>query len=143
MEAARINNDCAGCHQHGRPPNRRPREHGIANRGTDGSGCYQIQNILSSRVPVENYFPVETNLDDPFVHFDCESTDALVDRQAKRVRCADGSVPRGLFDVRAALSASDARAEKLCRARRYVFLHLDETGRQAFSPGFEECGVAP
>lgn len=141
QKAAQRNNDCAGCHQHARPENRAFREHGVANRGTDESGCYQIQGVLSSRQPLETYFPVETNLDDPFIRFSCGDEPASVDREHGKVSCPDRSVPRGTLDVRSALARSDPHARAVCASRRYLFDHADAATRRMFREGFEECGI--
>lgn len=134
-------NNCAGCHQHAREANSRFREHGIANRGTDASGCYQVQGVLLSHLPLESYFPIETNLEDPFVRFDCGSDEALASRGGGKVTCRDGSVPWGQLDVRSALQAGDTHARGVCESRRYLFQRLDAEGREAFRAGFEECGL--
>jgi hypothetical protein len=138
--ATRYKNACATCHQHGRRVNERPGEHGVANRATDASGCYQIQNVLVSHLPLETYFPLETNLDSPFVSFDCGDQEALVDWSERRVSCADGRIPWGRLDVRAALRGADEHARAVCASRKYLYDHLDEPGRRAFHDGFEECG---
>ncbi len=139
--AIRKSNDCAGCHQHAREANVRFREHGIANRGTDASGCYQVQGVLLSHLPLESYFPVETNLEDPFVRFDCGSDETVARRKNRKVTCPDGTVPQGRLDVRSALRAGDAHAYAVCKSRRYLFERLDAKGREAFRAGFEECGL--
>jgi hypothetical protein len=136
-------NDCAGCHVHARLENHLPSEHGVANRGADASGCYQIQSVLLSQLPLETYFPLEQNLGDPFIHFGCREGAELLRTPDARPRCADGSVPWGRFDVRAALAASSERAERLCASRRYLAEHLDQTGLAVFREGLDECGIEP
>ncbi len=138
--AATANNDCSGCHQHGRLPNRRPRQFGAANRGTDASGCYQIQGILTSRLPIETYFPIDLNVKDPYISFDCGG-DVPATVMAESVLCDDGTVPFGTLDVRAALAANDARVRRMCESRRFLFGRLDKSARDEFRAGFDECGI--
>ena len=140
---ARANNACASCHVYTRPANRRPREQSIVNRATDDSGFFQVASVLEDVAPVENYRPRDANVGDPFVTFECRAGSGAIDLVADRQtpRCADGSVPFGRFDTRAALASNDDRARRLCRARAYVYEHLDEPGRRAFGKAVETCGV--
>ena len=140
-QAARRANACASCHQHGRPANTRPREHGLANRRTDASGCFQVGNILLSRLPVETYFPLETNLENPFILFSCTTGEVRLLAPPQHPVCDDGSVPQGRFDVASAVAAANAQANELCVARKYLFDHLDAVGRSAFASGFAECKI--
>ncbi|MGE0325067.1 MAG: hypothetical protein AB7S68_22280 [Polyangiaceae bacterium] len=141
-----ANNACASCHVYGRSANERPGEFGKVNRGTDASGCFQVQNILVSRLPVETYFPLEQNTQDPFIRFDCDGrapgpSAGPAEIKGDQVACANGSVPYGKLDVRAALAAGDARVRRVCAGRRYLYQHLDAAGRSAFQSGFAECGI--
>jgi hypothetical protein len=141
-EAAKINNQCAGCHAHARAANARPRQHGVANRGTDATGSYQLTSIFSSRAPLEQYFPVEKNLEDRFVRFECATGAAVeVHRDQRRVSCADGSVPWGVVDVKAALAAGDERVQALCASRRSLAARFDGAARTAFAGALVECGA--
>jgi len=139
---ARRANACASCHQYARAENERPSQYGVSNRATDDSGCFQIQNVLVSQVPLETYFPVETNRTSRFIKFGCRAETELQLPETGHPTCANGSVPWGRFDVAAGLKAADEQAEGLCAARRYLFEHLDELGRQAFREGFAECGIS-
>jgi hypothetical protein len=143
-------NDCAGCHVHRRPENQLPNEHGLANRSTDASGCFQIQSVLVSQLPLETYFPSEVNAANPFMKFGCREgaelrdgsvSDGATQRGRARPSCSDGSIPWARFDVKKALAASSEQAEKLCASRRYLAEHLDDAGRQAFREGLTECGI--
>lgn len=140
-KSARRANACSSCHEHARPANARPGEHGVANRSTDASGCYQVQNVLLSQVPLETYFPLEMNLNNPFVRFGCKSGEIRDAEPAERATCSDGSIPWGRFDVRAALAASNDQAQGLCLSRRYLYERIDEAGRQAFAQAFAECQI--
>ncbi len=139
--AARRANACVSCHAHGRKENVRPGQYGLANRATDASGCFQVQNILVSQLPLETYFPLEMNRGGAFVQFGCGANGLAQDSGSAHPSCSDGSVPWGRFDVRAALAASNEQADGLCAARRYVFERLDPAGRLAFRDGFAECGI--
>ncbi len=139
--AARRANACASCHEYARLENQRPSQYGVSNRATDDSGCFQIQNVLISQVPLETYFPVEMNRTSPFVKFGCQAGAELQLPETGRPTCADGTVPWGRLDVPAALAVSDEQATGLCAARRYLFEHLDVPGRHAFREGFAECSI--
>lgn len=139
---ARRANACASCHQYARLENERPSQYGVSNRATDDSGCFQIQNVLISQVPLETYFPLEMNRASHFTKFGCQAGAELQLPESGHPSCADGSVPWGRLDVAAALAAADEQAEGLCAARRYLFEHMDAPGRQAFRDGFAECGIS-
>lgn len=139
---ARRANACASCHQYARPENELPSQHGIANRATDDSGCFQVQNVLISQLPLETYFPIEVNRASPFIKFGCPAGGELQLPEAGRPTCSNGAVPWGRFDVASAIAAADEQAEGLCAARRYLFEHLDAIGRQAFREGFAECSIS-
>ncbi len=138
----RLNNQCARCHSYGRPDNQRPNQYGEVNRGTDLSGLFQVESLLRPRVPLEQYFPFETNANDRYLDFRCASgTLHRVNQPVPNISCSDGSVPMGSLDVRAALAAGDDRVKALCAARRYLYEHLDSPARTAFSERFAECGL--
>ncbi len=134
---ARATNECASCHTYARPANARPKEHGVVNRATDDSGLFQIQAVLENRLPLESYFPRDPNLENPLVTVYC----GKMPQQQKSEVCADGSVPTGELDLKAALGQMNPRAVGVCAARRYLYEHLDDAGRRAFSASFVTCGT--
>lgn len=139
LSALRTTNACANCHVHTRKSNAFPEQFGHVNRGTDDSGCFQVQSILSDELPLESYFPLEQNLDDRFISFWCGGQPAPVaDRQ---VRCADGSIPRGRLAVREGRLAADEHVLNVCRSRRYLYAHLSDAARNAFEQPLAECGI--
>jgi hypothetical protein len=140
MRAIRSGNACASCHVHGRTENQRPGQYGIVNRGADASGCFQIESVIQTELPLESYFPLETNLGDPFVSLWCGPKQASVAHG--QVSCEDGTVPRGRLAVREGLAAADEHVLGVCRARRFLYDHLDFAGRDALKDRFVECGLA-
>lgn len=139
LRTLRATNACASCHQHARSENARPEQYGHVNRGTDDSGCFQVQSILSDELPVESYFPLEQNLDDRFISFWCGREPAAVEH--RHVHCADGSVPHGLLAVHDGFLAGDEHVLSVCRSRRYLSEHLSEAARAAFRTSLAECGI--
>ena len=141
LRTLRATNACASCHQHARSENVRPEQYGHVNRGTDDSGCFQVQNILRDELPIETYFPLEQNLQDRFISFWCGQEPAAVEH--RHVHCADGSVPRGRLAVREGLLAGDEHVLNVCRSRRYLDEHLSDAARNAFQEALTECGIGP
>jgi hypothetical protein len=140
----RAINGCAGCHTRGRAPRARAEEPGLVNRGTDASGFFQISTVLYDHAPLETYRARNANAGDPFVHFVCgpTRTGAIVAGDPLgRVRCPSGEIPVGVLDVRAALTAGDVHARRLCESRRWLFGHLDDPGRAQFGEAAAECGL--
>jgi hypothetical protein len=143
MERARYNYDCKRCHVHSRRNNAKAKEYGFVNRGTDAAGFVLIQTVLSNEVPIETYFPVERNQDDPFIRFVCGDQRTSATQGHNRVpTCSDGHVPTGVLDVAAALKAGDGRVKDLCASRKYLFDHMEPSDRAVFQERFAECGLA-
>jgi hypothetical protein len=143
LRALRRLSDCTRCHV---PNHRRASstdQAPLPRRETDGAGFYVPLTVLESQVAVAATRPLDLNADDPFVHVRCGEEPARLAHEGEWTwyRCADGSVPIGRRDVRAALAAGDAYTKAVCRSRRYLYDHMDAAAREAFAPSFEECGI--
>ena len=140
LDGIRRKNQCVECHVYQRPDNRTEAEHGLVNRGTDGSGFFTPQTVLADAVVLERYGGWDRNLDDPAIQIECpDGRAATRASRSKRVRavCRNTTVPRGRLDY-AALPRE--RLDGLCRARRYLFDHLDAQGREVYAAALEPCG---
>jgi len=140
---AAAQNACVRCHVKARPEARRVGEFAEVARGTDADGLFQIQTVLTDHAPIENYAPREQNAGDPNVTVRCGELPARERATALGpvFECADGQVPIGYFDVAQALKSGDSRARGLCRARRYLFEHLEHDTRRLFGAAFSACGI--
>ncbi|HEX9621136.1 MAG TPA: hypothetical protein VF989_13425 [Polyangiaceae bacterium] len=132
-------NECARCHVYARAANDRPFEHGEVNRGTDLSGLFLVQTVLGSEAPLETYQPHDGALDSPYVTVHCAGGPSFIVGQPARASCKDGSVPRARFDMQRALDAGDARAERVCAARRYLFSRMSDRALARFLGARREC----
>ncbi|NVB37290.1 hypothetical protein G6O69_05570 [Pseudenhygromyxa sp. WMMC2535] len=141
LSRIQTKNQCVTCHVHGRADNRREGERGVVNRGTDGSGFFTPQTVLLDEIPLERYGTIDPNLRDPWVTLRCPEGEAKLESKKGRLlaTCPDNAVPVGRFDLDKALSHGDERAERICAARRYLYAHLDERGREVFSPAISAC----
>lgn len=133
------NTECARCHVHARPDNRRPFENGEVNRGTDASGLFLIQTVLASEAPLESYQPYNGALDSPYVTVHCTDGRASIVGKPARAVCANGEVPRARFNMQQALLAQDAHARRVCAARRYLLSHMRAETRAHFQAAQREC----
>jgi hypothetical protein len=143
LDSVRTKNQCVTCHVYERPDNRFEGEHGLVNRGTDASGFFTPQTVLLEVVPLEPYGGWDRNLDDPAVAIECPDGAATQRSKSKdkrkraRVVCRNAAVPRGRLDVSA---LPRERLDRLCRARRYLFDHLDARGREVYASALDACG---
>lgn len=129
-------NQCTDCHRPNLPPAHAPTS-GRPNRATDGRGSFAILAALTSETAVETYRPVDPNREDPHVSYRCAS--GALELRRDSARCSDNSVPLAKLDVAAALAEGDEHAGAVCETRRFLFDHLDDFGRRAFSDAFTEC----
>lgn len=141
LDSIRRKNECAGCHTHERPANSVEGEHGLVNRGTDGSGWFTPQTILVDSVVLERYGGVDRNLDDPAITLRCPDGGPVQrETKAKRERavCANDAVPVATVDLE---QLPRERLDAICDARRYLFEHLDDRGREVFASTLTPCPV--
>jgi hypothetical protein len=134
-------NDCAFCHVHARAANTRDGEHGALNRPTDASGFFAIESVLEDEAPLEDYRPIDPNVDDPYVEVICGDVapEIVSHRGERHAHCPDGRVPRARYDLPRALSTNDPHASQVCASRRALYAWSDHWAREAFAPAFEEC----
>ena len=132
-------NNCIKCHTYGRPTNAREGQHGLVNRGTDASGFFTPQTVLLDEIVLERYGKLDPNLDNDAVSLACPDgkTLTLVERNDRlRAECPDRAVPVGRVDLHA---LNPDRSAAVCRARRYLYEHLDAEGRQIFASAIQAC----
>jgi hypothetical protein len=138
-------NDCGSCHARDLPERRTHDPGDLApNRGTDAGGLYTIATVLADEAPLETHRARDLNEGDPFIRVTCGDggeASLTTGRRRRHYTCADGSVPRGRIDLRAALATGDAHAQAVCASRTYLAAHMDEEGRAAFADAFRECGL--
>ena len=139
LDGVERKNQCTDCHVHARPDNAVEGEHGLVNRGTDGSGFFTPQTVLRDSIPLERYGGYDFNLADPAVRLACpDGSPVTRERKAQRERaaCPGRAVPVAHVDLAA---VDGERRERICRARRYLFDHLDAHGRALFSAALAPC----
>ncbi|MGE3636320.1 MAG: hypothetical protein AB7P00_40835 [Sandaracinaceae bacterium] len=130
--------DCVACHARGRDARTFAHE-GAPFRATDADGWYTMQAVLTDAAPLERYRPLERNLDRPFVTVTCPNgglgaPDGLA-------RCADGAIPVGRYDVRAARRADDPHAARVCASRRYLWERMTAAARERYADAASACGL--
>jgi hypothetical protein len=137
-------NDCGGCHVHNKPEERASANRsGLPNRASDANGLYTIATVLDVGAPLETHRALDRNENDPYVSVACldGNTARLQPRGEQRhFVCADGSVPYATLDLERALAHEDPHARAVCRSRRYLYDHMDATGRSTFAAAFTACG---
>ncbi|MCA9684072.1 MAG: hypothetical protein KC457_17865 [Myxococcales bacterium] len=134
-------NQCVVCHVHERSDNRREGELGVVDRGTDGNGFFTPHTVLLDEMPLERYGDIDPNLHDPWVEVRCPEGEVTLETRGRRLQatCPNDAVPRARFNLALALSHGDARAKRICIARRYLYEHLDERGREHFAAAIDAC----
>jgi hypothetical protein len=139
LDGVARKNQCTRCHSYARPDNGREQEHGLVNRGTDGSGFFTPQTVFADAIVLERYGGHDPNLDDPAVAITCPDGRPATrhsEGTRKRAACADQAVAIARLDDQA---VEPARLERICRARRYLFDHLDDQGKQVFAAALLPC----
>jgi hypothetical protein len=134
-------NDCAFCHVHARAANTHDGEHGALNRPTDASGFFAIESVLEDEAPLEDYRPIDPNVDDPNVEVHCGDVAAeVVSHPGERhAHCPNAQVPRARYDLPRALLRDDPHAAQVCESRRALYEWSDHSVREAFAAAFQEC----
>jgi hypothetical protein len=136
-------NDCAHCHVANQRRATSIDAAPLPRRATDASGFYVPLSVLHSKGALAATRPLDPNAGDPYVDVRCGQETARLVRDGDWIwyRCADGSVPVGRREVRAALAAGDPYTAAICRSRRYLHDHMDSAARRAFASSFRECGI--
>jgi hypothetical protein len=135
--------NCAKCHAHNSPELTRDLNGADPQRGTDASGLFTLDYVLSDDSPLV-VGPHQPDAVDPFVHDTC-AEGALEtqnpDGGMLRPRCSSHLIPRVHYDLAAALRAKDEHARAVCESRRALFPYLDARARRTFARGLRECGL--
>ncbi len=136
----RQKNDCLPCHDPARPENARPGEHGLVNRGTDGSGFFTPYTLFEDDVPMEQYGAFDHTLADPLIDVLC-GEEILDSPQASGWdrTCTNGQTPRARWRWDRAWSTAPARAKQRCDQARWLFEHMDPAAQQHVGPFFDNC----
>lgn len=149
LDGIRRKDDCMKCHVPHRPANMRPGEHGLVNRGTDGTGFFTPQTVFADAVVLEDYGRFDPNVHAPHVSFACadgaaparaaaDETRSKREKDRVRMRC-DRGVVTATYDLAAALAAGDARAARVCASRRWLAARLDEEAMRTFEHAIRIC----
>jgi hypothetical protein len=145
MRNFRRLNQCGACHQVNRPmPTMvKPVVPSPSVHLTDSHGFFQPITVLDDTMPVRSHRRWDRNADDPFVTVWCgtQQARAVTDGDRRGYTCPDGAQPIGKLDMAAALARKDLHAEQVCASRKYLFDHMEQTGRDAYRPFFTECGI--
>ena len=134
-------NQCQSCHQADKPVALDDRDP-LPPWATDGSGLYVPISVFDDSAPLSMSDAFDDpNADDRFVTATCAGAPAARETGygARYFSCPDGAMAMGRYDLQAALDAGDEHAQKVCASRRYIFSHLDETGRAAFAKAMAPC----
>ena len=108
---------------------------------TDGRGLYVPLAVFSSHA-ILSASPSfdDPNAADPFVTARCPGGNAQLQGRAGShwFSCRSG-VPVGERDLSAAMKADDDYAARTCRARRYLFGHMDAPARTVYGSLVRMC----
>lgn len=141
IQGFRRMNQCGACHQPDRPTPvvvARPMLH-----ASDSHGFYQPLTVLDDTMAVRTHRKWDLNADDPFVSVWCgtQKVQAITDGDSRGYKCPGDAVAVGKLNLPAALAAKDSHALQVCKARNYLFEHMDEKARAAYRPSFQECSI--
>lgn len=129
--------DCASCHSFNRAENRVPRQWGLVNRGTDGSGFFGIYAVLQDRVALESYGDFDRSLDDPALDVACWVDGARQGPPHSR-RCARG-IAMATIDWSRAWSQTPQRARQICASRRYLVERMEPPAKAQYRRALTPC----
>jgi len=140
VQGFRQKNACLPCHDPGRPDNERPGQHGIVNRGTDGSGFFTPATLFEDDVPLEQYGSFDHTVEDPLVDIRCgEEILSSTQRKKWNRRCDNGRAPRALWRWDRAWSQAPTRAKQRCAQAKWLFEHMDDGAREQVAHFFDNC----
>jgi hypothetical protein len=108
---------------------------------TDARGLYTPAAVFASHALLSTSSSFDDpNVDDPFVAIRCaQGRPRLHGEEGSHwLSCAAG-MPVGERDLTAAMKARDDYAARTCRARRYLFDHMDDVAHAAFEPLVRMC----
>ncbi len=140
VSSFRQKNDCLPCHDPARPENTTAREHGLVNRGTDGSGFFTPYTLFEDEVPLEQYGAHDHTLSDPLVDVLCgEEIIASPQASGWDRTCADGQAPRARWRWDRAWKTAPTRAKQRCDQAKWLYEHMDEEAQKHVGPFFDNC----
>ena len=134
-------NKCAACHEPDAPaPGTTAPPFRFA---SDSRGFFQPMTVLENSMTVRDHRDWDLNADDPFITVWCgdKQTHAVVNGDVRKYECPGDVAPVGKLDIRAALAKHDAHAEQVCKARTYLYQHMDSDAQKAYRSAFEDCGI--
>jgi hypothetical protein len=138
LESVRAKNDCNACHAEGRPDNTTLGEHGLVNRGTDGSGLFSPATVLLDEGLLETYGVDDRSTSDPALSLSCGERAATPEEIGAR-RCAGAQVMRGRVDWARLYDTDGARAERICGSRRTLWDRMSTAARARYPAALEPC----
>ena len=140
VDRFRALNHCQSCHVKDKPEAKTD-DDSLPPWPTDATGLYTPLAVLTAHavLSMSSTFD-DPNVDDPFVHVRCTRGTARVRGRTGDhwFACNDG-VAIGERDLGAAMRAGDDYAACTCRARRYLFAHMDAASRAVFEPSVRVC----
>ncbi len=133
-------NHCQSCHVADKPEATRDDDE-MPPWPTDARGLYVPLAVFAPHAILSTSSSFDDpNVDDPFVDIRCARGKARLHGGpgSHWLTCADG-MPVGERDLSAAIKAHDDYASRTCRARRYLFAHMDDPARTVFEPLVRMC----
>lgn len=137
VQSFRQKNACLPCHDPARSENTRAGEHGLVNRGTDGSGFFTPYTLFEDDVPLEQYGAHDRSMTDPLLDIMCGETVIATDGW-DRV-CPQGAAPRARWRWDKAWAQAPTRAKQRCTQAEWLFERMDPAARKHVTHFFDNC----
>ncbi|MCR9160254.1 MAG: hypothetical protein ACE37F_27370 [Nannocystaceae bacterium] len=137
VRSFREKNTCLPCHDPARPENTRAGEHGLVNRGTDGSGFFTPYTLFEDEVPLEQYGVHDRSMTDPLVDIVCSGTVVATDGWDRT--CPQGAAPRARWRWDRAWAQAPTRAKQRCTQAEWLFERMDAKARKQVTHFFDNC----
>ena len=137
VQSFRQKNACLPCHDPARLENTRAGEHGLVNRGTDGSGFFTPYTLFEDEVPLEQYGAYDHTIEDPLIDIVCGET--IVSAKGWDRSCPGGVTPRARWRWDRAWEEAPTRAKTRCAQAKWLFEHMDESARKLVTHFFDNC----
>jgi hypothetical protein len=137
VEGFRQKNACLPCHDPARPENTRAGEHGLVNRGTDGSGFFTPYTLFEDDIPLEQYGAHDRSMTDPLVDIVCGETVIATDGWDRT--CPQGAAPRARWRWDKAWAQAPTRAKQRCTQAEWLFERMDPEARKQVTHFFDNC----
>ncbi len=140
LQSFRGKNACLPCHDPARPENTRAGEHGLVNRGTDGSGFFTPYTLFEDDVPLEQYGAHDHTLGDPLVDVVCgEEIVAQTEGKTWDRSCPAGQTPRARWRWDRAWAQAPTRAKQRCAQAKWLFERMDTGAKSQVTKFFDNC----